>query len=153
MPPQDKKAQIREVHHNHVTGLTADGLERSVLHAVLAVIRSDLVVYITSIYQSSRRCAVTVFVKTQHDYTAPGKLHGVCRAGLVVILVAVQQQYAGRRMLRRRRYRGIELVKEIPYVRFDPAFGDVDAAAPVLDAVGRDHAAENCRKKHREGVV
>ena len=90
-----KEAQIREVHHDLIADRSADGLERPVSLTVLAVIHGDFVVYITSVDQPGGRSAVAVFVEAQHDGAAPGELNGVSCTGLVIVLVAVQEQHAG----------------------------------------------------------
>ena len=90
-----KEAQIREVHHDLIADRSADGLERPVSLTVLAVIHGDFVVYITSVDQPGGRSAVAVFVEAQHDGAAPGELNGVSCAGLVIVLIAVQEQHAG----------------------------------------------------------
>ena len=108
-------------------------------------------VYITSVNKTGGRSAVTVLVETQHHRAAARKLHGVSRAGLVVVLIPVQEQNAGGLAFRRCALRCIKLIEQVSNVGLDPAFGDIDAAAAGLDAVGGKHAAENSGEKHRKG--
>lgn len=145
-----EKAEVGKVHHDLVAGLAADGLERAVLDAVLAVVDRDLVIDVAAVDQSGRRRAVAVFVQTQDHRAAAGQLDGVGRAGLMVVLVAVQQQNAGGRGLGRGGLRRVQLVHEITDVGFNLSFRNGDGPVSALDAVSGEHAAEDDRKQQNQ---
>ena len=145
-----EKAEVGKVHHDLVAGLAADGLERAVLAAVLAVVDRDLVIDVAAVDQSGRRRAVAVFVQTQDHRAAAGQLDGVGRAGLMVVLVAVQQQNAGGRGLGRGGLRCVQLVHEITDVGFDLSFRNGDGPVSALDVVSGEHAAEDNRKQQNQ---
>lgn len=145
-----EKAEVVKVHHDLVAGLAADGLERAVLDAVLAVVDRDLVIDVAAVDQSGRRRAVAVFVQTQDHRAAAGQLDGVGRAGLMVVLVAVQQQNVGGRGLGRGGLRRVQLVHEITDVGFNLSFRNGDGPVSALDAVSGEHAAEDDRKQQNQ---
>ena len=138
-----KEAEVREVHHDLVAGLPADGLECAVFHTVFAVVDGHLVVDVASIDKTCGRQTVAVLVQTQNHRAAARQLDGVGRAGLVVVLVVVQQQNARRRVLGCGGLRRVQLVQEIADVGFDPPFRNGDGSVSALDTVSGKHAAEN----------
>ena len=142
-----EKAEVGKVHHDLVAGLAADGLERAVLDAVLAVVDRDLVIDVAAVDESRGRRTVAVLIQAQDHRAAAGQLDGVGRAGLVVVLVTVQQQNAGGRVLGRGGLWRVQLVHEIADVDFNPSFRNGDGPVSALDAVGGEHAAENNGKQ------
>ena len=142
-----EKAEVGKVHHDLVAGLAADGLERAALDAVLAVVDRDLVIDVAAVDESRGRRTVAVLVQTQNHRAASRQLDGVGRAGFVVVLVAVQQQNAGGRVLGCGGLRRVQLVHEIADVGFNPSFRNGDGPVSALDAVGGEHAAENNGKQ------
>lgn len=122
----------------------------AVLDAVLAVVDRDLVIDVAAVDQSGRRRAVAVFVQTQDHRAAAGQLDGVGRAGLMAVLVAVQQQNAGGRGLGRGGLRCVQLVHEITDVGFNLSFRNGDGPVSALDAVSGEHAAEDDRKQQNQ---
>ena len=145
-----KKAEVREVRHDLVASLAADGLERAVFHTVFAVVDGHLVIDIAAVDKTFGRRTVAVLVQTQNHRAAPGQLDGVGRAGLMVVLVAVQQQNAGHRCFCRGCLRGVKLIQEIADVGFNPSLGDRNDSVSALVTVGGKHAAENDGKQQNQ---
>ena len=93
---------------------------------------------------------MAVFVQTQDHRAAAGQLDGVGRAGLMVVLVAVQQQNAGRGVLGCGCLRCVQLVQEIADVGFNPSLGDRNGSVSALDTVSGKHTAENNGKQQNQ---
>ena len=103
----------------------------AVRRAVLAIVDGDFVVYITSAEQSGGGGTVAVFVKRHDDGAAPCQLDSVGRAGLMVVLITVEQQNAGRGAVLCCGIGRIELIGEPPRVRINDAVGDIYSAPSV----------------------
>ena len=145
-----KETEVGEIHQHLIALLTADRLECAVLCAVLAVVDGHLVIDVATVQKTGTCGAVAVFIQRKHDCAAPRQFDGVGCAGLVIVLIAVQQQYARSLVLCRCAARRIQLVHQIADVRFDPAFRHVDASVSALDAVGGKHAAEHDHKQNSQ---
>ena len=86
-----------------------------------------------------------------HDHNTPaGQLNGISGAGLMVILIAVQQQNAGSRILCRGGFWLIQLKGQIAYFGFNGAHGNGDVTVVGLNAVGDSHAAKQQQKQHQK---
>ena len=102
-----KEVQIGEIHHQLVTACSGDLLH---LNAFRTVIDAELVVHGATVSHPQGGGAVTVFVNS-HDHSAAARqFNGIGIAGVLVILVAVQQQHRRGWAVSRGRFGAVELV-------------------------------------------
>ena len=145
-----KEAEIGEIHHQPEPLGTAHGYVGAVGFAVLTKVDFYTVVYITTLHETGFTAAMAVFIQRKHHCPPAGQLNGVGGAGFVVVLVAVEQQHTGCGGIRGGGGGNIELVGEVPHIRFQYTPGDGHISIVRLDPVGGAHAQEQGKHQHQQ---
>ena len=146
-----EEREVGEVHHQTESLGAAHADKGAVFHRVLTKGDFYPVVYITSIHQTGIAAAVAVFIQG-HDHGATlGQFDGICCAGLVVVLIAVEQQHTRSGILGGGGIRYIELVGQVACIGFQRSSGNGDRSTGGLNFIGYPHEQEDhCQQTYQQ---
>ena len=153
-----KEAQVGEVHEDAIADGAAYLRVCPVFLGVVAVVDPHYMVNVSALGQADGSGSVSVAVNGKGHVAATGKLDGVSRIGLVVVLVAMEEQDARCGMFSACGCGNVQLIGDVAITGADNSIFDIHPSVVVLNAVGHEHASrcngqQDEQEKHRHFKV
>ena len=145
-----EEGKIGEVHQHAVAQASLDRGIGPVLLRVVPVVDGNLVVDVSSFDQTGSRRSVSVFIQTHDDSPSSGQFDRIGGAGLMVVLIAVQQQDGRSPVGGGSVLRGVELIGQIIVPVREFPLRDDDIAFVFLYPVRQKHAGRRADQQNKQ---